>query len=214
MEITCEHCNARLNIPDDKIPGDQAVRVSCPKCNNKISLPARGAAPPNPSRSGDTYGYREYSEDEVLGFYEEGTKLALILDNNTADAERIRIAVEQLGYQFISAPNTRDAIGKMRFHHFDLIILSDGYEGQDLDHSPILNYLNHVSMSIRRRVFLALIGDRFKTLDNMMAFAMSANVVINTKELDKLSAILKRAISDNDRFYKVFMDTMAKAGKA
>ena len=214
MEITCGHCNARLNIQDNKIPGDQAVRVSCPKCENKISLPTRGAASRNPSKSGDTYGYREYSEDEVLRFYEEGTKLALILDNNTADVEKIRTAVEQLGYKFISAPNTRDAIGKMRFHHFDLIVLSDGYEGQDLDNSPILNYLNHVSMSIRRRIFLALLGDRFKTMDNMMAFAMSANVVINTKELDKLSAILKRAISDNDKFYKVYMDSLAEAGKA
>jgi hypothetical protein len=69
-------------------------------------------------------------------------------------------------------------------------------------------------MSVRRRIFLALISDNFKTMDNMMAFAMSANVVINTKDIQKLHLILKKAASENERFYKVFMDTMVETGKA
>ena len=51
-------------------------------------------------------------------------------------------------------------------------------------------------MAIRRRMFVVLMGEGFKTMDDMMAFALSANLVVNTKELDKLLAILKRAISD------------------
>ena len=35
MEITCEHCAATLNIPDDKIPKSQVFRISCPKCKSK-----------------------------------------------------------------------------------------------------------------------------------------------------------------------------------
>ena len=53
----------------------------------------------------------------------------------------------------------------------------------------------------------------FKTMDDMMAFALSANLVVNTKELDKLLAILKRALSDYEKFYKVFMDTLVEVGK-
>jgi hypothetical protein len=56
-------------------------------------------------------------------------------------------------------------------------------------------------------------GDQFKTMDNMMAFAMSANAIVNKKDLDKLPVILKKAISDNERFYKVFMDTMVEVRK-
>jgi predicted Zn finger-like uncharacterized protein len=212
MEITCEHCKTKLNIPDEKIPKNKALRISCPKCKKRITLDTPKAAPKDSEN--DKYGYRDYTDDEALTFYEEGTKLALVMDNNPEQSEKIKTAVEQLGYNFISAPNTRDAIGRMRFHHFDLIILSDGFDGQGLENSPVLNYLNNISMSARRRVFVALVGERFKTMDNMMAFAMSANVVINTKERDKLSAILKRAISDNEKFYKVFMDTLVEAGKA
>jgi len=47
-----------------------------------------------------------------------------------------------------------------------------------------------------------------------MAFAMSANVVINSKDIQKLHLILKKAISENERFYKVFLDTMVETGKA
>jgi hypothetical protein len=93
-------------------------------------------------------------------------------------------------------------------------VLSDGFDGQPIDNSPILNYLNNLSMSLRRKIFLALLGDAYKTMDNMMALAMSANIVVSTKDLDKLHPILKKAITENERFYKVFSDIMVETGKA
>ena len=42
---------------------------------------------------------------------------------------------------------------------------------------------------------------------------MSANVVINTKDVDKLQLILKKAISENEKFYKVFVDALVQTGK-
>jgi len=238
MEVTCEHCKARLNIPDEKIPKDQAVRVSCPKCKKKIVLPERTAEPKGRSSgesndSTDTgkfrlrfidsrpakepeeasYTYEDYSSDESLDFFEEGTKLALIMADNPERGDKMRSAVAELGYKQVSTENTRDAIGKLRFHHFDMIILCEGFEGQPLEQSQIVNFMNRLSMPVRRRVFFTLVADKFKTMDNVMAFAMSANVVINAKDADKLQLILKKAISENDKFYKVFMDALGETGK-
>jgi len=227
METTCEHCKAKLNIPDEKIPENQTVKISCPKCKKKMTLsPAKRKQnetgsfhlqfiePSQAKESGeDRYGYGDYSEDQALAFYEEGTKLALVMDSNSEHVENIRMDVGQLGYKAISAPSIRDAIGRMRYHHFDLVILSDGFDGQSLERNPILSYLNNLSMAVRRRMFVVLMGEGFKTMDDMMAFALSVNLVVNTKELDKLSAVLKRAISDYEKFYKVFMDTMVELGK-
>ncbi|MFC1821968.1 hypothetical protein ACFL9T_04620 [Thermodesulfobacteriota bacterium] len=162
----------------------------------------------------EKYSYDDFSGDGSLDLFEEGAKLALILASNEEQTENIKGAAEEMGYKCISSPDTRDATGKMRFHHFDLIILSDGFDGQALDSSPVLNYLNHISMSVRRRVFLALTGDDFKTLDNMMAFALSANAVINTRDINQMSSILKKSISENEMFYKVFMDLSVEEGKA
>ncbi len=226
MDVICEQCKTKLGIPDDKVPKDHPVRVTCPKCETKMTLnpnrrTARGSgdsepeerpAPPRQAKGG--YDYGDYSDDEALHFFEEGTKLALVLTSNGTSSEKIKAAVEPLGYKFIPAPSTRDAIGKLRFHHFDLIVLSDGFDGQPIDHSPILNYLNNLSMSLRRRIFLALLSDAYKTMDNMMALAMSANIVVSTKDLDKFHPILKKATSENERFYKVFTDTLVETGKA
>ena len=153
-------------------------------------------------------------EDSVLNSYEEILKLALVMSNDDEQTKKIKKALKGLDYKYVPGNNTREALGKMRFHRFDLVILSDYFDNVPLEKSPILNYLNHLSMFVRRKTFVALIGEGLRTLDNMMAFAMSANLVINLNDLDKLSFILKRALSDNEKFYKVFFDTLSEAGKS
>jgi hypothetical protein len=238
MEVICEQCKTKLNIPDEKLPKDQVVKIGCPKCKNRVTVdtrPARETAPSGqlpedlegtgkfhlkfiePKREKlpeQGYGYSDYSDDKALEFYEEGTKLALIMGHDPEQGQKIKAFVDELGYRGIVTPNTRDAIGKMRFHHFDLVLLSEGFDGQPLDNSPILNHMNRLPISVRRRVFLVLLGENFKSMDNMMAFSMSANAVVSTKDMDKLGPMLRRAIADNEKFYKVFMDTLAQMGKA
>ena len=237
MELTCEHCKAKLNIPEDRIPKDRTVQLTCPKCKGKMTLGGKKAAAGGPlqnpaptstrgqqegisqgssarSSKEGAYSYEDYSSDEALVFYEEGTKLALVMADYPGHPERIQKSLKQLGYECISTPNTRDAIGKLRFHHFDLVVLSDGFGGQPIENNQITHFMNRLPMSVRRRIFLVFLSDKFKTMDNMMAFARSANVVINTRDLDKLHLVLKKAISENEKFYKVFMDTLAEVGKA
>jgi DNA-directed RNA polymerase subunit RPC12/RpoP len=226
MEVTCSHCNKTLRIPDEKLPQDQIVKIACPSCRNKITIDTREGAAEESRRAeagaapADEFGEKtsgaelDYGDDTSLGFYEEGTKLALVLDSDLARRELVRKEVEALEYRFVESPNTRDAISKMRFHVFDLVFLAEGYDGQPLEHSPIINAINHMPMTVRRKVFLALLGDQFQTMDNMMTFAMSANLVINPRDLDKLRAVLRKAISENDRFYKIFMDTLKDLGRA
>ena len=237
MEVTCSQCKTKLNVPDDKLPKDQAVKINCPKCKNKITIEppkheeTEKAAGDSFSETGklhlkfieskkkekggkDSPDYDDYSGgDERLEFYDEGTKLALVMVDESVQG-KIQSAVEELGYKYIPVPNTRDALSKLRFHSFDVVFLADGFDGQQFENSPVMNYLNHLSMSSRRKIFLALFGDRVKTMDEMMAYSLSANVIINTQDLDKLAAILKRGISEYERFYKVFSDTLVEVGKA
>jgi predicted Zn finger-like uncharacterized protein len=207
MEITCDQCKTKLNVPDDKIPKDRVIRINCPKCKNKITIDANISNQNGPSPEASLP-----DTDETLDFYDENAKLTLVLAENDI-AEKAKAAVEELGYKYIPSPNTRDALGKLRFHRFDIIFLAEGFDGQELDNSPIRNYLNTISISARRRIFLALMGDNLKTMDEMAAYAMSANIVISTKDADKLSPILKRGTSEYEKFYKVFMDTLVEVGK-
>jgi len=240
MEIICEKCEAKLNIPDEKLPEGQRVSVRCPRCRKKLILDTTRARPgvsdaavvesaesgspgdiPGPAieegvelpQTEGTSGY-DVGEDSVLNSYEEGVKLALVMNNDEQKTKKIKEALEGLGYRYVPGNNTEEAVGKMRFNRFDLIILSDYFDSIPLEKSHILNYLNHLSMFVRRKIFVALIGERLRTMDDMMAFAMSVNLVVSLNDLDKLSIILKRALSDNRKFYKVFFDTLREVGKA
>jgi predicted Zn finger-like uncharacterized protein len=213
MEVTCTQCKTKLNVPDEKIPKDQVIKVSCPKCKNKITIDSRASeqSSEETEKSGDIRD--DYTDSGDLDFFDESTKLALVLADDDI-AEKVKTAMEGLGYKYIHAPNTRDALAKLRFHRFDFIFIAEGFDGQELENSPIRNYLNTLAMSSRRRIFLALMGDRFKSLDDMAAYTMSANTVISTKDVDKLSIILKQGISEHGKFYKVFMDTLVEVGNA
>lgn len=215
MDVICKSCGATLKIPDEKLPTDQVVSINCPRCNGKIRIDRREPDKNLVSKKEEVEeaGF-EYEEDiSPLDLFEEGTRLALVLDGDDGHVKEINSSLEQLSYKSILATSMREAMGKLRLYHFDLIIFSDGFDGQDLEGSPITHYLNHLSMSLRRKTFLVLLSDKFKTMDNTMAFGKSANLVVNPDDLSKLPLILKKAISDNERFYKVFMDTLKETGK-
>ncbi|HDZ90002.1 MAG: zinc-ribbon domain-containing protein [Deltaproteobacteria bacterium] len=240
MEIVCHGCQTRLSIPDEKLPLGQRVSVRCPKCGKKLVLDtaATGAGPADThaaraagsvDRGGIPDGGLEnqdqltqpedpavhgMDDDTLLDSYEEGEKLALVMNSDQGQAEKIRGALQELGFRYVPVESTADAVGKMRFHHFDLVVLSDNFEGLPLEKNPVLQYLNNLSMFVRRRMFVALTGERFRTMDRMAAFALSANLVIGLKDLHRLLIILKRSMSEKEKFYKVFFDTLGEVGKA
>jgi len=240
MEIVCGSCSAKLNIPDEKLPRGQRVSVKCPRCKNKLVIDTPTAEVPSPSNHiseqsenpvenaalpsvqggydsfpyEDMPGFDDMEADSALDSYGEGEKLALVMVPDNARLEKIKEALGELNYNTIRAENTLEAVSKMRFQNFDLVILSDHFDNTLLQQSHILQYLNHLSMSIRRKMFVLLMGDTFRTMDHMSAFAMSANLVANWKDLVRLSSILGRALLDNEKFYKVFMDVLRETGKA
>ncbi len=263
MEVRCESCSSLLRIPEEKASAGRRLVVRCPKCRDVLRVDlatpgGQGQARPLADRPrgaagampGEDYAYAE----DTLEYFEEGIRLALVMeddaqqmelvrravedlgytyvqaestreamdkmrfhhmmDRNAQQVEKLRQTVVELGYAYITAENSREAIGKLRFHHFDLMILSDRFDGLGLSQSPILRYLNNLPMSIRRRMFLVLLGDDFKTLDHLQAFALSANLVVNRAELDKLKDLLQHSAVSHQRFYKVLLDTLAETGKA
>ncbi len=137
----------------------------------------------------------------------------MVMDDGTGLAQQVRESVEELEYTYVGPRDTRKATSSLRLHQFDLVILPEGFDGADWEQSLILRYLNHLSMSVRRKIFVVLIGNSFKTMDDIVAFALSANLVVNKRDLPRMTEILKRAISEHEAFYKVYTDTLAEMGK-
>jgi len=74
-------------------------------------------------------------------------------------------------------------------------------------------YINELRPETRRRFFLALVGDDFRTGDGTQAFVATAAVVINSKELGSASTLLPRMMAERDRFFKCMLDAQESLGE-
>jgi hypothetical protein len=209
-----------MNIPDEKLPKDQAFSITCPGCKNKIKVDQHlktpdPPTPPQQEEALDTAGMvvdQEEFEDDELVIYDENDQLALILDETNQSAWTQ--ALESRDYKIQYAKSPEHAVHKMKFTHFHFIALHENYGNKDLDNNTVYKTLIELPMVTRRNIFVALIGKNFKTLKNMQAFQKSVNVVINEKDINKLEDVLKKSISEIEIFYKVFKETLQSMGKA
>ena len=67
-------------------------------------------------------------------------------------------------------------------------------------------------MTQRRNWFVCLVGNSFKTLDAMQAFAQSVHLVLNPVDLPNLTAILKKSLVENELLYGPYDEIMAALG--
>jgi len=220
MDIVCDKCKSKFRIPDDKIPSGQAATLACPKCKSKISV-----SPPKPSkekapkkskskkpRSNSAASSYDASE-KPFDFVEEEGKTALICENDSGTRKKIVDTLKFLEYHITEAESAREALKKMRYHVYNLVIINESFDTNNPDINGILIYLERLNMDIRRNIFVAMISDRFRTGDNMMAFRYSVNIIINNKNIDEFGQILNSGIADNEFFYRIFLESLKTTGR-
>ena len=216
MQVECSSCNKEINIPDNKIPQGQAFNLTCPSCKTKMRVDQHLKPPASdPAESVDAISMvvdEDFEDDEEeIEIYDEHDKIALILDRQNDDLWTT--ALNELEYKLQRAKSPEHAVHKLKFNQYHVVAFHEKFGGSTLETSPLYEFIRDMSMDARRKIFVALVGENFKTLDNMEALAYSVNLVINQKELDQLEAILKKSIGDNDNFYKVYRETMTALGK-
>jgi DNA-binding NtrC family response regulator len=151
--------------------------------------------------------------DRPFDFLGEGGATALICEPDPALREKINNGLKEMGYQITMPATARDALKAMRFHIFDIVVLNELFNTADSQASGVLQYLENMAMTTRRRFFVALVSDIYRTMDNMAAFNRSVNIVINRKSIDDVGKIIKQGVADNKAFYHVFQETLQKMGK-
>jgi hypothetical protein len=69
-------------------------------------------------------------------------------------------------------------------------------------------------MSARRDIYVTMISSQYRTMDQMMAFRHSVNLIVNSKNIDDIGKIIQRGLTDHEFFYRVFKDTLTEVGRA
>ena len=225
MRIQCNHCQAVFNIADDKVPRNRAFTATCSKCKRTITVKPQQGGKDTPvgvdlslSEVGDAPtaidadldGASAY--DSPLEVLEEGAMSALVCVDEPERLKAVKEALEDLNYYSSVASSVKEALSKLRYNQYDLVMLDEEFCGETSENNTILRYLQPMPMSARRSIFLMLISNQIRTLDNLLAFAKSVNAVINVNDVPKVKLVLERAMADHRRFYKVYSDLIKTIG--
>lgn len=227
MEFVCDQCNTKLSIADDKLPEGKIATIRCPKCKNKISVDLRqGSSEPPAAASKPAAGKfdfdegsddddsEDYSAERPFDFLEEEGNTALICENDPEIVKQINIVLGIMEYSATVAVSVRDALRKMKFHTYNMILVNETFDGSDPDANGLLLYLERLSMDVRRNIFVGLLTRRHSSMDNMTAFLKSVNVTINLKDMSNLDKLLVRGINEHEMFYAMYKESMKKLGMA
>ncbi len=215
MEIICESCQSKFRIADEKLPKDKTAFLKCPKCQNRISVPpvakdSDGSGPPEFDEDffsfdeDESEGYD--ASDKPFDFVEEEGKTALLCESDPMIKKAITPVLDVLEYHITEVKNSREALKTMRYHTYDLIVVNEYFDAKNPDANGVLIYLERLSMAIRRKIFVAMITRRFRTMDNMTAFQKSVNMVVNVDNVADFDKILRRGMADFGMFYQAYKD--------
>jgi CheY-like chemotaxis protein len=150
--------------------------------------------------------------DRPFDFLMEQGETALICESDPVARDRICNDLKSLDYAVTEVESVRDALKKMRFHVFDLILINEGFDAANGAHE-LLKALEVLDIFNRRQMFVALIGDSFRTMDSMAAFRKSVNLVINKGDLKEIGAIIKHGVQENKVFYHTYTEVLRNKGR-
>jgi CheY-like chemotaxis protein len=215
MTITCHHCRSQFKIPEEKFPpGARTAAFTCPKCHTRLTVdaPPAATAPSKVSLNEiDTSAYNP--ADRPFDFVEEEGKTALVCEQRPDVRKTVVDALELMEYQITVAESARDALKRMRYHVYDLVVVNDDFDTDNPDANGVLIYLERLGMAARRGTFVAMITDRHRTMDNMTAFMKSVNLVVNTKNIVDFPKILSRGLTDHLAFYRILREKLKEVGR-
>ncbi len=213
MEITCKNCQKKLNIPDEKIPKADAFAITCPQCSEKFTVNLKEASSEESATQPQiTEEEKSLSETSQLDF-DEDMQSALICEDNADVGNTVAKVLKSLKYRADMVMSLDEAFDKLRFNSYDIVVLNELFDESTPQYNEILEHFQLMQISARRHILIVLLGSKFTTMDNMQAFEKSVNLVLNLKDLSKLTGVLKKALKENRLFYRNFKEILRDKGR-
>ncbi len=124
--------------------------------------------------SGRPFGYK-YTDNET----------ALICENDPVVRQKISSTLKSLDFNVIEAATFKQVLKYLNFHTFNVIVVNENFDTGTGGINNVLNYLELLPMSTRRKIFVVLISSVFATMDYMNSLNKSVNLIINKMKSPK-----------------------------
>ena len=155
----------------------------------------------------------ESSQTQASAAISEGDpRFALVCLASAQQPAPIQEALQELGYTVHIPAKPEEALEQVAQTQYELVLIHEAYGGSP-DQNEVLKAIQTMAMPLRRHMCVGLIGAQLKTSDHMMAFAKSVHFVVAEADLGTIRTVARRAVADNDHFYKPFRESLREVGK-
>jgi predicted Zn finger-like uncharacterized protein len=225
VQAQCSQCSTRIQIADTKVP-DRPFKVRCPKCQAVMTLPGRGADSPTapeaeptatplevPSVPGPAAaGPSPFEPPPPLSpaamarreRAEAGANDALIALSGPA-AEGLRQALERLKFNVDSVDDVEEGARLLELGIYEVAV-TDRTPPEPGKPETLAQRILRLPLDARRRVFVILVGQEFRTADGTQAWAAQADLVVNPADAGRCEHLIRSTMAERKRLYQPLVD--------
>ena len=129
---------------------------------------------------------------------------AMVALGDRVQAGAMALHLTRVGYQVDTVDNPEEGARLLEQGVYDLVVATRAAAGAGRE--SLYQRLSRLSPEGRRRIFVVLVGDEFKTGDGTQAWAVMADVVVAARDIPNADAALLPALAERTRLYQVFTD--------
>jgi hypothetical protein len=208
-----------------KLPEGRYLKFGCPKCRTpievnkdgglaeKAKVPKSQASPPvNPPEAPDiAWLTSDIEEEEALV---DDMPTAMILIHDPEARQQVTEVLEERNLQIHCPENVDDAVSCQRFKTFDVVVYSAEYENGPVDTHDFHKFMSGMSMKRLRNIFYVLVGNEVRTLYDLEALTLSANLVVNTRELPHFDKVFQKGMKGYESLLGPYISMLKQYGKS
>lgn len=135
---------------------------------------------------------------------------ALICENDPKIQKNMSLVLKGLNLDTITTLSLEEALSYIETEEFEVVIVNESFANENPRENRIIKYIINLPMYRRRNIMLTIIGNNYKTLDRLQAFAKGADLVINSKDLENFLQIFKRGYSEYLSTYRQYKEILSK----
>lgn len=216
MQAQCSQCASRIQIDDSKVP-DRPFKVKCPKCQAVMTLPGKsteaGAAaaeapaaaapayvPPPPPPNAAAVARRERAA--------ESQNDAIIALSGPA-ASALQTALVGLGFNVDAVEDIEEGARLIEQGVYEVAVTSRT-PPEPGKPETLQQRLLRMGSDARRRVFVILVGEEFRTADGTQAWVAQADLVVHPNDAGRCDHLIRGTMAERKRLYQPMNDARRK----
>jgi predicted Zn finger-like uncharacterized protein len=225
VQATCSQCSQKIVIDDAKVP-DRPFNVRCPRCQSVVRLAGKGAdsaPPPAPTPPPPTPVDLRPAPDAGGGPTSEGMRAqmmaqlrremttgeggggpqALVAFPDPGPAAAITLTLTRMGYHVETVDEFDEAARLLDQGAFQVVATARVAAAQGRPES-LYQRLSRLPPDARRRLFVVLVGDEFKTGEGTQAFLVLADLVLHSRDAGNADPLIRSTVAERKRLYQAY----------